>query len=108
LRAAVGDGQPYDLALLDAQMPAMDGFTLAAAIKADPAIAGTRLILLTSLGHALGSVELEQKGIEALLVKPVKQSRLFDCLISQVRSRAEEKAAGAISPHRIFPDRDQN
>jgi two-component system sensor histidine kinase/response regulator len=100
LRAAVGEGQPYDLALLDMQMPEMDGLTLAAAIKADPAIAGTGLILLTSLGDALGSVELEQKGIEAMLVKPVKQTRLFDCLVSQVRSR-EAEAAGAISPHRI-------
>jgi signal transduction histidine kinase len=88
LRAAVGEGQPYDLALLDVQMPEMDGFTLAAAIKADPAISGTRLIMLTSLGHALRSIELEQKGIEAYLVKPIKQSRLFDCLISRVRSRA--------------------
>jgi signal transduction histidine kinase/BarA-like signal transduction histidine kinase len=94
LRAAVGEGQPYDLALLDVQMPEMDGFTLAAAIKADPAIAGTRLIMLASLGHALRSGELEQKGIEASLVKPVKQSRLFDCLVSQVRSRAVAETSG--------------
>jgi two-component system, sensor histidine kinase and response regulator len=82
LRAAVGEGQPYDFALLDEQMPEMDGFTLALAIKADRTIAGTRLIMLTSLVHAVPSVELEQKGIEAYLVKPVKQSGLFDCLIS--------------------------
>jgi two-component system, sensor histidine kinase and response regulator len=88
LRAAVGDGQPYDIALLDVQMPEMDGFTLAAAIKADPALAATRLIVLTSMGHALRSAELKQLGIEAYLVKPVKQSRLFDCLVSQTRCRA--------------------
>ncbi len=40
-----------------------------------------------------------------MLVKPVKQPRLFDCLISQVRSRAEAEAAGAIFPPRILPDR---
>jgi two-component system sensor histidine kinase/response regulator len=105
LRAAAGEGQPYDLALLDVQMPEMDGFTLAAAIKADPAIAGTRLIMLTSMGHALRSVELEQKGIEAYLVKPVKQSRLFNCLISRVRSETEaQEAAGATSVHDVFPE----
>jgi two-component system sensor histidine kinase/response regulator len=82
LRAAVGEGQPYDLALIDELMPEMDGFTLAAAIKADRAVAGTRLIMLTSLVHAVPSVDLKQNGIEAYLVKPVKQSRLFDCLIS--------------------------
>jgi two-component system sensor histidine kinase/response regulator len=88
LRAAVGDGQPYDIALLDVQMPEMDGFTLAAAIKADSALAATRLIVLTSMGHALRSAELKQLGIEAYLVKPVKQSRLFDCLVSQTSCRA--------------------
>jgi two-component system, sensor histidine kinase and response regulator len=99
LRAAVGDGQPYDVALLDVQMPEMDGFTLTAAIKADPALAATRLIVLTSMGHALRSAELKQLGIEAYLVKPVKQSRLFDCLIGQARSRATtEGAAGGQDP----------
>ena len=87
LRSAVGQGQPYDVALLDVQMPKMDGLTLAAAIKSDPVLTGTRLIVLTSIGHVLSSVELKQLGIEAYLVKPVKQSRLFDCLFSQARSR---------------------
>ena len=88
LRAAVDEGQPFDVALLDVQMPKMDGFTLAAAIKAEPVLTGTRLIMLTSMGHVLSSSELKELGIEAYLVKPVKQSRLFDCLNSQARSGA--------------------
>jgi signal transduction histidine kinase len=60
LRAATVAGKPYDLALLDVQMPEMDGLTLARAIKADPAIAGTRLIVLTSLGHAISAAELKK------------------------------------------------
>ena len=88
LRTALGEGQPYDVALLDVQMPEMDGFTLAAAIKSDPALADTRLIVLTSMGHALRSAELKQLWIESYLVKPVKQSRLFDCLNSQKRISA--------------------
>ena len=111
LRVAVEEGQPYDLALLDVQMPEMDGFTLAAAIKADPVLAGTRLIVLTSMGHALRSAELKKLGIEAYLVKPVKQSRLFDCLISQVRSRettgsrdARSHQASSLSGSKIEPE----
>ena len=83
LRAAAEEGgQPYDLALLDAQMPEMDGLTLTRAIRNDPAITSTRLILLTSIGQALSAAELQEADIEACLVKPVKQSRLFDCLVT--------------------------
>ena len=101
LRAAATDGKPYDLALLDVQMTEMDGWTLARAIKADPAIAGTRLIVLTSLGHAINAVELKKIGIDACLVKPTKQSRLFDCLVNaMVRTMPENdlaKPAGTAS-----------
>jgi two-component system sensor histidine kinase/response regulator len=81
LRVAAVAGKPYDLALLDVQMPEMDGVMLARAIKIDPAIARTPLIVLTSQGQALSTAELKEGGIEAYLVKPVKQSRLFDCMI---------------------------
>jgi two-component system sensor histidine kinase/response regulator len=72
---------------------------LAAAIKGDPALADTRLIVLTSMGHALRSAELNQLGIEAYLVKPVKQSRLLDCLVKEVRSGEKvESTAGGPAP----------
>jgi light-regulated signal transduction histidine kinase (bacteriophytochrome)/CheY-like chemotaxis protein len=98
LRVAVAEGQPYDVALLDVQMPAMDGFTLAAAIKGDPALADTRLIVLTSMGHVLRSAELKQLGIEAYLIKPVKQSRLFGCLVKERSGAKVESTAGAPAP----------
>jgi signal transduction histidine kinase/ActR/RegA family two-component response regulator len=90
LRTAAEAGHPYHLALLDVQMPEMDGLTLARAIKGDPALAGTRLIVLTSFGQAVSPAELEATGIQAYLVKPVKQSRLFDCLVSAMGKTAAE------------------
>jgi len=96
LREAAAD-RPYDIALLDVEMPEMDGLTLARAIKADPAIASTRLIVLTPLGQAFAPSELEVAGIDAALSKPVKQSRLFDCLVSVI-GKAEASALSAAKP----------
>jgi two-component system sensor histidine kinase/response regulator len=99
LRAAATAGKPYDVALLDMQMPEMDGLTLARAIKADPAIARTHLIILTSLGHVMTQKELKEIGIGAYLVKPVKQSRLFDCLVDVVgQSVADQVFVKAATP----------
>jgi CheY-like chemotaxis protein len=103
LRAAATQGNAYDLAVLDVQMPEMDGLTLAAAIKADPAISGTRLILLTSLGQSLSGGELKAAGIEGYLVKPVKQSHLFECLISVIGKTAAQNTVAKSSPPRFAP-----
>jgi two-component system, sensor histidine kinase and response regulator len=92
LRNAVADRKPYDLAILDMQMPEMDGMTLARAIKADPSIASTRLIILTSMGYMHTQDELKSAGVDAYLIKPVKQSRLFDCLVDVLGRAAAEHA----------------
>ena len=89
LRAAAAEGRPYDVALLDVEMPEMDGLTLARAIRADPAIAGVRLIALTPLGHALAGKDLQAAGIDASLNKPVRQSHLFDRLVSVIDRSAK-------------------
>ncbi len=73
MREAASAGKPYGLALLDVQMPEMDGWTLARSIQADPALVGTLLIVLTSFGQTLSPAELKVAGIEAYLTKPVKQ-----------------------------------
>jgi signal transduction histidine kinase/CheY-like chemotaxis protein len=84
LRAAAGVGRPYGLALLDVQMPVMDGWALARFIKAESCLTGTRLIVLTSFGQSFRPQELAAAGIDAYLVKPVKQSRLYDCMASAI------------------------
>jgi CheY-like chemotaxis protein len=84
LRAAAAEGKPYEVALLDLEMPEMDGLTLARAIKADPHIAGTRLIALATLGNHLSEEQLAESGLAAYLVKPIKQSRLLDCLVNVI------------------------
>jgi predicted ATPase/signal transduction histidine kinase/CheY-like chemotaxis protein/HPt (histidine-containing phosphotransfer) domain-containing protein len=88
LREAVQEGRSYELALLDVQMPGMDGLALAREIKGDSSIAGTRLVILTSLGQSFSTEELKRANIENYLVKPIKQSRLFDCLVNVIGKAA--------------------
>jgi two-component system, sensor histidine kinase and response regulator len=76
--AAIAD--PFNLIILDMEMPEMDGLTLARTIKDRPALKDPKLIMLTSLGHQVGPETLEQNGISACLTKPVRQSHLFDCI----------------------------
>jgi two-component system, sensor histidine kinase and response regulator len=85
LRDAAQEGNPFGLALVDLGMPGMDGFSLARAIKGDPLIANTRLVALTALGQSASEEALKLAGIDSYLVKPVKQSRLFDCLVGPAR-----------------------
>ena len=79
LRAAAVRGAPYDLAILDAHMPGMDGLEVAQAIRADRALGGTRLVMMTSLAPE-ASDALRQAGLAATLTKPVKQAQLLHCL----------------------------
>jgi two-component system, sensor histidine kinase and response regulator len=80
LRSAVERGEPYHVAVLDLQMPGMDGLALAQRIKTDPALTSTRLLLLTSLNQYNMVENTYRAGVEAILTKPVRQAQLFNCL----------------------------
>jgi PAS domain S-box-containing protein len=80
LRLAAEGDEPHDLAILDMQMPGMDGMELARRIKSDPSISSTHLVLLTSVGRQGEGEEARRAGIEAYLTKPVRQSELYDAL----------------------------
>jgi two-component system sensor histidine kinase/response regulator len=79
LRAAAERGAPYDLAILDAHMPGMDGLEVAQAIHADRGLGTPRLVMMTSLAPD-ASDALRAAGLAATLTKPVKQGQLLDCL----------------------------
>ncbi|MFS8084831.1 MAG: response regulator, partial [Acidobacteriota bacterium] len=95
LRDAAARGTAYDLAILDLIMPGMDGFELARAIKADPNLSSMRMVLLTSAGQRGDGVEAREAGIAAYLTKPVKQSRLFDCLTTVCSTPEPDDTYGA-------------
>jgi two-component system, sensor histidine kinase and response regulator len=76
LRAAARGGMPYALGLLDLNMPDVDGYQLAAAIRAHPDLRGMRLVLLSSSGGSSGTPE--EAALDRVLTKPVRQSRLYE------------------------------
>ena len=80
LQVACAQGQPYDIAILDYQMPGMDGLELAQRIKADPQLAGLKLVMLTSIVQHGVLENARHVGIDAYLAKPIRPTRLSECL----------------------------
>jgi signal transduction histidine kinase/CheY-like chemotaxis protein len=112
MREAAILGKPFDLVMLDVQMPGMDGWMLARAIQADRALVGAGLIVLSSVGQTLSPAQLKTAGIEAYLVKPVKQSRLLDCLSNAMGKRnafeltGPPPAANSLEPDLVLDEAD--
>jgi signal transduction histidine kinase/CheY-like chemotaxis protein len=101
LEEAAAGGKPFQLLLLDAHMPDVDGFTVAERIKENPALAGLTVMMLTSddiSGHAARCREL---GIGSYLIKPVSQSDLHDALVEALAAGGSPRfspASAAASP----------
>ncbi|HEX2043411.1 MAG TPA: response regulator [Acidimicrobiales bacterium] len=79
-RVAAAAGEPYDVALLDVQMPEMTGLELAEAIGGEPELGHPPVILLSSV-DALPQAQGAGNGVRASLLKPVRQSELLDALL---------------------------
>jgi len=80
LQEAHAAGSPFPIAILDMQMPGMDGQQLAAVIKADPVLQETKLILLTSLGHRGDARRYQELGFAGYLTKPLRHQDLYQVL----------------------------
>jgi PAS domain S-box-containing protein len=80
MHGAAARGEAYDLAVLDLNMPGIDGLELARSIGADPSIAAAKLFLLSSSGRVSSDVA-DAAGLSGTLAKPVRQSELYNCII---------------------------
>jgi PAS domain S-box-containing protein len=79
LRSRRESGKPMPLLITDVDMPEMDGFALAESIRSEPSLRETIIVMLTSRGSGDLAV-YARLGVAAHLVKPVKQSELFDAV----------------------------
>lgn len=94
-QSAAREGKPFDLAILDHQMPEMDGVDLAGRLRQDPATIATPLVLLTSSGRKGAPDEPADALFDAYLVKPARASMLLDAIVACLQGRAIEKAQEA-------------
>ena len=98
LKRAAAAAEAYPLVLLDAQMPGLDGFTLAERIKREPGLAASTVMMLTSLGRPGDAGRCREGGLANYLVKPVKQSDLLRAVLA-----ASPRPVPASTFRRIFP-----
>jgi PAS domain S-box-containing protein len=90
LRAAMRDSRPYEVALLDHDMPDCNGAELGRRINADPELNCTRLVMLTSSGQRGEGTKFAELGFAGYLLKPIAQADLLDTLVAVLGASAEE------------------
>ena len=88
----------YDLAILDMQMPDMDGMMLARLIKERPALASVPLVMLTSVVRRGNAAEARRCGIARYLNKPVRRAELIRCIRSVLGVDAPDAAESPGQP----------
>ena len=93
LKQAVEKGCPYNIAILDMQMPEMDGLQLATKIKSDKRLySNTRLLMLTSQGQHGDIEKFKAAGFNGYLNKPINQSVLYNTLMTIAEVNSPEKS----------------
>ncbi len=98
LDRAVAEGTAFPLVILDAHMPDVDGFDVAAHIKASPALAKAAVIMLTSNGRMGDVNRCRELDIAIHLFKPVTQAELLDAVIRALKITMERPAQANSPP----------
>ena len=105
MRWARDQGNSYPLVLLDGHMPGMDGFEVARKIKADPALAGATIMMLTSDRQTGDAARCRELGIKIYLVKPIGQSDLLDGILNALGTQLSESTSLEASASQAKPAR---
>ena len=89
LMLAHRNGRPFDLMLLDMCMPVMDGKDVARLVRSSELFRDLPIILLSSNHEILSSEDRQACGIDIAMTKPVRQSRLFDSIVTTIERRLD-------------------
>ena len=107
LRQAHASGSPFCMAILDYQMPHMNGEELARQIRGDASIGQMPMIMLTSVGQKGDAKRFREIGIDGYLVKPARSSLLLDT-ISMILGRSGQTAPRPVTRHTVREHYDEN
>ncbi len=94
LRRAARAGAAYPLVLIDHHLDGTDGLELAAAIRQDPALADTIIVLLTARNERLSTAQLAERGVDACEPKPIHAEKLRNTighLLTRARQPTEHR-----------------
>lgn len=83
LRAVAEEG-PFDLVITDYQMPVMDGFELACALRADASMSEVPVIMVTARGYKLTCDQLGMTNIRHMLAKPFRPRDLVELALRTI------------------------
>jgi two-component system, sensor histidine kinase and response regulator len=98
LSAAARAGNPFVLVLLDANMPDLDGFSVAEEMGRRPELSGATIMMLTSSGQYGDATRCRELGIAAYLTKPIRQADLLDSVCAVLQRNETPADASAPQP----------
>jgi PAS domain S-box-containing protein len=104
LKAAAQANDPFQIVLLELQMVGMSGEETLRAIKDDPGLRETNVIIVTSMGQRGDAARLESLGCAGYLTKPIKQDQLFEAMIAVIGrkdTQVKTKTAKLVTRHTI-------
>ena len=96
LRYAQKNGDPFHFVITDYHMPGIDGVARAQMVQADPAIRDVVFVMLTSIGQRS---EVKTPAIDVCLVKPVRQSQLWNALAESWAIKLQRESAVQAQPN---------
>ena len=92
---AIEDRAPFELIIMDVMLPGMDGITASKLIKTDTRIAPPAIIITSALGNGQEIKRSLEAGVEKFLVKPIKQSILFDTTMEVFGYKKKDETTSA-------------
>jgi two-component system, sensor histidine kinase and response regulator len=104
LAAATVQAAPFRVAIVDRDLPGVDGFEFAMAVKASPDVRDTVLMILLPMDETIDPAKLRELGFAGALNKPVLQSQLFNAIMDAVAGRAADDEPAELSvPTEVRP-----